>query len=207
MKFFQKKFTVFDKKTIDYIELKNYSIYKYFIGDEDFIYDYKIVANNFINFFLRKGLRNKYKRFLSFVVYNFNYFVVNNLQYISNNYPNISSLLGEMVFQKSFYSVVIEPMLWMLEPPFYVKVIKASKRVKKKTKKEFVIKIVYLKSDKRLNSSIRQLKHYTGTFNDSKFKIRLYKSFLLTFLDWNDSYLHKLKYSIFKKFLKSPEKF
>ena len=71
----------------------------------------------------------------------------------------------------------------MLEPPFYVKVIKASKRVKKKTKKEFVIKIVYLKSDKRLNSSIRQLKHYTGTFNDSKFKIRLYKSFLLTFLD------------------------
>ena len=111
MKFFQKKFTVFDKKTIDYIELKNYSIYKYFIGDEDFIYDYKIVANNFINFFLRKGLKNKYKRFLSFVVYNFNYFVVNNLQYISNNYPNISSLLGEMVFQKSFYSVVIEPML------------------------------------------------------------------------------------------------
>lgn len=183
MKFFQKKFTVFDKKTIDYIELKNYSIYKYFIGDEDFIYDYKIVANNFINFFLRKGLKNKYKRFLSFVVYNFNYFVVNNLQYISNNYPNISSLLGEMVFQKSFYSVVIEPMLWMLEPPFYVKVIKASKRVKKKTKKEFVIKIVYLKSDKRLNSSIRQLKHYTGTFGDSKFKIRLYKSFLLTFLD------------------------
>ena len=207
MKFFQKKFTVFDKKTIDYIELENYSIYKYFIEDEDFIYDYKIVANNFINFFLKKGLKNKYKKFLSFVVYNFNYFVINNLHYISNNYQNINSLLGEMVFQKSFYSVVIEPMLWMLEPPFYVKVIKASKRVKKKTKKEFVIKIVYLKSDKRLNSSIRQLKHYTGTFNDSKFKIRLYKSFLLTFLDWNDSYLHKLKYSIFKKFLKSPEKF
>jgi len=204
LKFFQKKFTVFDKKTIDYIELENYSIYKYFIEDEDFIYDYKIVANNFINFFLKKGLKNKYKKFLSFVVYNFNYFVINNLHYISNNYQNINSLLGEMVFQKSFYSVVIEPMLYMLEPPFFVKIVTASKRVKKKTKKKFLIKIIYLKSDKRLNSSIKQLQHYTETFDDSKFKIRLYKSFLLTFLNWNDSYLYKLKYSIFKKFLKNP---
>ena len=92
----------------------------------------------------------------------------------------------------------------MLEPPFFVKIVTASKRVKKKTKKKFLIKIIYLKSDKRLNSSIKQLQHYTETFDDSKFKIRLYKSFLLTFLNWNDSYLYKLKYSIFKKFLKNP---
>lgn len=204
MKFFRKCYTVFDRKTISNIKLVDYSVYEYFVEDEDFIHDFKNVTKNLTNFFLKKGLKSKYKKFLSFVAYNFNYFIVNNVNHINSNYQNISSIMSEMFFTKSYYSSAIEPTLRILEPPFVVKMVPVSKKAKKKTKKKFLIKIVYLKSEKRANSAAKQLHYYAETFEDSKFKVRLYKSFLLTFLNWNDSYLYKLKYSIFKKFLKNP---
>jgi len=183
LKFFKKKFTIFNKKTTILLISPDNTIYDFFIEDKDFVFDFKIKVTNFINFFFKKGLKKKYKKFLSFVILNFNYFIASNYDYIKNSYPSINSLLSEMLFQGAFYNIAIEPLLVMLEPPFVVKTVPTTKKMKKKTKKKFLIKIVYLKSDKRLNSSIKQLHYYMESFEDSKFKVRLYKSILITFLN------------------------
>jgi hypothetical protein len=107
-----------------------------------------------------------------------------------------------MVFKKSYYHFILEQLLLLIEPPFIIKTIPISKKQKKKLKKKYRILITYVKSDKRKNNSFKQLYFYSNSFNDNKLKIRLYKSFLYTFLTYENSFLCKLKYTLFKKFLK-----
>jgi hypothetical protein len=57
------------------------------------------------------------------------------------------------------------------------------KKLKRKTKQKYLIKIVYRSENKRLKSSFKQLYYYSSKFTDSKFKVRLYKSMMYSFLD------------------------
>lgn len=166
------------------------------------IFDFKVKNSNFVNFFLKNGLKQKYRFFLSYLVLNFNYFIKNNLDFIKINYPDRLWIVEKMVFKKSYYHFILEQLLLLIEPPFIIKTIPISKKQKKKLKKKYRILITYVKSDKRKNNSFKQLYFYSNSFNDNKLKIRLYKSFLYTFLTYENSFLCKLKYTLFKKFLK-----
>lgn len=90
----------------------------------------------------------------------------------------------------------------LVKPPFVIKSVNIPKKLRKKTKQKYLIKIVYKNENKRLKSSYKQLYYYNNKFNDNGFKLRLYKSLLFTFLDWKQSYLFKLKSMVFKKFFK-----
>jgi hypothetical protein len=61
---------------------------------------------------------------------------------------------------------------------------------------------MYKGEDKRVKNSYKQLKYYSKKFQDTKFSVRLYKSFMFSLLDWKKSHLFKLKTAIFKKFFK-----
>jgi hypothetical protein len=90
----------------------------------------------------------------------------------------------------------------LIKPPFVVKSVTLPKKLKKKTKRKYLIKIVYKNENKRLKSAYKQLYYYSNKFNDSNINVRLYKAFMFSFLDWRNSYLFKLKSMVFKKFFK-----
>ena len=90
----------------------------------------------------------------------------------------------------------------LIKPPFVVKSISIPKKLRKKLKRKFLVSIVYKNENKRAKSSLKQLYYYSNQFSDSNFKIRLYKSILISFCDYKNSELFKLKLAIFKKFFK-----
>ena len=71
----------------------------------------------------------------------------------------------------------------LIKPPFVVKSILVPKKLRKKTKQKYLVKIVYKNENKRLKNSYKQLYYYSNKFNDGKFETRLYKSIMFSFLD------------------------
>lgn len=154
----------------------------------------------FCNFFLKNGLKRRYKNFLGFAIFNFNNFVITNSEFINSNFNQIGFLIQEMFKKKHFFGLIFDFLLELIESPLYVKSKTIPKNLKKKirTKQKYLLKIAYLDKDKRLKNSFRQLHNYSKMFDDSNFKIRLYKSLLYTFLEHKESYIYKLKYSFLK---------
>ena len=88
-----------------------------------------------------------------------------------------------MVDKKLSYLYAFDIVTNLIKPPFVIKSMLIPKKLRKKTKQKYLIKIVYKNENKRLKSSYKQLHYYSNKFTDSKFKIRLYKSLTLSFLD------------------------
>lgn len=107
-----------------------------------------------------------------------------------------------MLDKKLNYLYVFGIVSNLIKPPFVIKSILVPKKLRKKTKQKYVIKIVYKNETKRLKSSYKQLNYYSNKFPDGLFSVRLYKSLTYSFLDWKNSYLFKLKTMVFKKFFK-----
>jgi hypothetical protein len=157
---------------------------------------------DFSKFFLKNGSLLKSRILLSNVLSNFNNFIYFNNFYILNKHPNSSWIVNNILEKKHNFSQVFGLITNLVKPPFVVKSILVPKKLRKKTKKKYLIKIVYKNESKRIKSAYKQLYYYSNKFNDSKFNVRLYKSLMFSFLDWKDSYLFKLKTMIFKKFFK-----
>lgn len=158
---------------------------------------------NICRFFCNKGFLIKSKKNLSFIFKHIKLFLYTQNNYILNTYPQISDLFN-YALDKRFNTVfVLEHAIGIIKPPFTAKSFILPKALRKKDKKKYKVKIVYLKKEIRNDFAIRQLYRHTGDFLDSKFPIRLYKSILTTFLGSKKSYLYTLKQGIFKKFLKS----
>ena len=200
MKFFTiTKYATFDSK----VRYKKIQTYKY----TNFLF---ILTSNsdlevsrlfiFCNFIFKNGLKRKYKNFLGFAIFNFNNFIKNNLEFINSNFNQIGFLLQEMFLKKRFFGQIFEFLLGLIESPLYVKSKTIPKNLKKKAriKQKYLLKIAYLDKSKRVKNSFRQLHNYSKMFDDSNFKIRLYKALLYTFLEHKESYIYKLKYSFLK---------
>lgn len=122
---------------------------------------------------------------------------------ITNNYVDTSWLLGDAIIKRLSSVFIFESTLSLIKPPFVVKSILVPKKLRKKSKKKYLVKIVYKSNNKRVKSALRQLCHYSNKFNDGNFNVRLYKSILFSFLERKNSYLFKLKTTIFKNFFKN----
>ena len=170
---------------------------------------YPYISNNgcihihkFNKFLIKDGLLLKSKFTLADVFKNFNFFLYQNTDFIFNSYPTQKWIVSDMVDKKLSYLYAFDIVTNLIKPPFVIKSMLIPKKLRKKTKQKYLIKIVYKNENKRLKSSYKQLHYYSNKFTDSKFKIRLYKSLTLSFLDWKESYLFKLKTMVFKKFFK-----
>jgi hypothetical protein len=88
-----------------------------------------------------------------------------------------------MISKKLNYLYIFNIVTNLIKPPFVIKSMLIPKKLRKKTKQKYLIKILYKNEDKRLKSSYKQLYYYSNKFTDSMFKTRLYKSLTLSFLD------------------------
>lgn len=88
-----------------------------------------------------------------------------------------------MLDKKLNYLYVFDIVTNLIKPPFVIKSMLVPKKLRKKTKQKFLIKIVYKNENKRLKNSYKQLNYYSNKFIDSKFSTRLYKSLTFSFLD------------------------
>ena len=140
-------------------------------------------TNIFTRFLVNRGLLLKEKNNLSTIFKNFNHFLYNESQYIYENYPFAKGAL-ENLFQKNFNCIYIfDIVVDLVKPPFIVKSVSVPKKLRKRTKQKYLIKIVYKNDKKRLKGAYKQLYYYSKTFTDINFKTRLYKSLMFSFLD------------------------
>lgn len=156
----------------------------------------------FPKFFLKDGLLVKSKLIFSNVIRNFTNFIYLNNNFVYDNYPNIKWIVEDLIDKKRNFNYIFEITTNLIKPPFVVKSVLIPKKLRKKTKQKYIIKIVYKNEHKRLKNAYKQLHYYSNKFTDSKFQVRLYKSTMFSFLDWKNSYLFKLKTMVFKKFFK-----
>lgn len=140
--------------------------------------------------------------FLGVIAFNINNFVYTKDTFIFENYPSVKGLVDEILVKKHNSLYLFNLVINMIKPPFVIKSITVPKKLKKKTKKKYLIKIIYKNENKRIKSSYKQLYYYSNKFTDSKISVRLYKSILFSFLEWKSSHLFKLKSAVFKKFFK-----
>ena len=158
--------------------------------------------SDFVRFFSKSGLLIKDKNLFCGVIKNLNYFFYQNCNFLYDSYPNVKWILEDMLINKLNYSHLFCIVTNLIKPPFVIKSVVIPKKLRKKTKQKYLIKIVYRNDNKRLKSSYKQLYYYSNKFTDSKFQVRLYKSLTFSFLDWKSSHLFKLKTMVFKKFFK-----
>ncbi len=88
-----------------------------------------------------------------------------------------------MIYKKLNYLYVFSIVSNLIKPPFVIKSMLVPKKLRKKTKQKYLIKIVYKNENKRLKSSYKQLNYYSNKFTDGKYSVRLYKSLTYSFLD------------------------
>jgi len=160
-------------------------------------------VTKFSKFITKEGFFTKNRILLSQVYKNINFFLYNNSYFLNNTYPNLKWVLDDIVDKKLSYVYIFNIVANLIKPPFIVKSVTIPKKLRKRTKQKYLIKIVYKNESKRLKSSYKQLYYYSNKFTDSKFNVRLYKSLVFSFLDWKNSYLFKLKSMVFKKFFKA----
>lgn len=158
--------------------------------------------NSFSKFLLNGGNLSKMRLLLGVILYNMNNFIYTKNGFIFENYSQIKGLVDEILKKKYNSLYIFNLVIDVIKPPFVVKSVAIPKKLKKKTKRKFLIKIVYKNENKRLKSSYKQLHYYSNKFTDSKMSVRLYKAILFSFLEWKDSHLFKLKSAVFKKFFK-----
>ena len=196
MKFFlKKKNTFINKKSTLFKE--NNLLLKYTLTQVVFT-----KKEIFSNFFLKNGCSLKSRLLLGILFKNLNNFFYSNKRNISENFQQTKSLLNDIVDKKKNSLLVFNMITNLIKPPFVVKSILIPKKLRKKTKQKYLIKIVYKNESKRIKSSYKQLYYYSNRFTDGVFKIRLYKAVAISFLDWKNSYLFKLKTMVFKKYFK-----
>ena len=144
----------------------------------------------------------KHKLIFSSILENLNYFFYYNYDFFQKNYQNLLWVIDNFL-EKNFNSnYIFNLILNLIKPPFLLKSILIPKKLRKKSKQKYLIKIVYRDESKRLKNAFKQLYYYSNSFLENKFKIRLYKAIMFSILDWKNSHLFKLKSMVFKKFFR-----
>ena len=156
----------------------------------------------FINFITKNGFLLKYRNLLSLVFKNLDFFLTSRGDFLLENYPKLTHIINNIIYKNINFIQIFNKVIDLIKPPFIIKTVTVPKKIKKKIKQGFLLKVVYKNENKRIRSSYKQLQNYSNLFNNNKISIRLYKAVLFTFLEWDSSYLFKLKTTIFKKFFK-----
>ena len=134
-------------------------------------------------FSLKKGKGLKSKINLGVITENIQYFIFFKNFFIKNNYPQINGILQNILEKKLNFNFVLSSIINLIKSPFIVKSISTPKKIKKKTKSKFFLKIIYSNENKRIKNSYKQLYYYSNSFLDNKFNIRLYKASMFSFLE------------------------
>ena len=141
------------------------------------------ILGDFNGILTKKGLSTMYKNILVKIFLNINVFLFFNKKYLYTNYQNTSWVFDNIFEKKINYQIIFDGLVNLLKPPFIIKSLLVSKKLKKKLKIKYTIKIVYKKDDKRIKNSLKQIYYNSNNYLDNKIGIRLYKSMLLSVLE------------------------
>jgi hypothetical protein len=95
--------------------------------------------------------------------------------------------------------LILEFLVNLLNPVFDIECHNPVQTRKKKSKKNFTLKIRYLKYNSRKKRALRWLYLYSLNFNDSMFFKKVFQSVFFTFLEGKNSFLYKKKIELYKK--------
>jgi hypothetical protein len=137
----------------------------------------------FKNFLFKDGFLTKNIIVFGKIIQKINSFIFLNKKFLYENYNNIHWYFDNIFYKNLNFLSILQNVINLINPPFIIKSTTIPKKLKKQIKTKYFIKIVYNKENKRLNSSFKQLYYYSNKFTDTKYKIRLYKSLIFTFLD------------------------
>lgn len=181
MKFFFKikNKTTFNKQKFN-LKYKNFFLYENFPLNT---FDKNNEVQIFTKFLIKNGFLIKGKINMSILFKNSIFFFLNEKNFIYQNYPSVKGIIESLIDKKFNYLYIFEIVANLVKPPFVVKSITIPKKLRKKTKQKYVIKIVYKNDQKRLKNAYKQLYYYSNKFTDTNFKIRLYKSLMFSLLD------------------------
>jgi hypothetical protein len=158
---------------------KNHFLVKIYNNKQGFF----LKKDNFSNFFLKNGSLIKSRLVLGNLFKNLNNFLYLNKLSMLDNQQQTKSILNNLIEKKQNSLLIFDLITNLIKPPFIVKSVLIPKKLRKKTKQKYLVKIVYKGENKRLKSSYKQLYYYSNKFTDGSFKIRLYKSITMSFLD------------------------
>jgi hypothetical protein len=137
----------------------------------------------FNGFLCKSGESIKHKIILLGIFSKINFFIYKNIQFLYKNYLDSHWIFDNIYDKKLNFQKLFDNLIILLKPPFIIKSLLVSKKLKKKLKIKYTIKIVYKKDDKRVKSSLKQIYYNNNVYNDNKFSVRLYKSMLYSLLD------------------------
>ena len=120
---------------------------------------------------------------LGFVFKQLNFFIFSKKFFILQKYENIRWLLHNFYEKNKTCITLFDSIIELIKPPFVVKSIVLPKKIKKKTKQKYAIKLVYKNEQKRIRSSYKQIQYHTTNNKDSTLNVRLYKTLLYTLLE------------------------
>ena len=202
MKFFLKPY-IYNKE--HFLKQKTYKASKTLVSKHFFETSTQIELfqkSNFFKFFCKHGLGLKNRLHLNMIAKNLTYFFFFKKNFIFENHQQVAGVLENMLNKKLNFNFFFMTLINLLKSPFIVKSISVAKKLKKRTKKRYITKIIYSNDLKRTRNTYKQLMYYSNDFLDTKFNIRLYKSLMFSFLEWKNSQLYKLKVAVFKKYFK-----
>lgn len=164
--------------------------------------------NRFLMVLMRHGLKIKYLNYLntaiSDIYFSFFYFD----KQISSVYGNYMNAINFVSQKFNFFkiSTILNFLIALLEPFFFLKFEKIQKKYKKKYKKNFIAKVVYIRPHKRLNLVLRALMNYISLFSQFELSNRLSSSLLKTIVENKTSFLYKRKIFMYNKVFKKFQK-
>lgn len=167
--------------------------------------------NNFflklIQLILKGGLKEKF--FLKILIV-FKYFFFLFLKKFSHFFKNKNFYIMISSFFKfilNFHDInfVLYWILLIIKPTFFIKCVQIDKKYRKKFKKRFNFKFVYIIQKKRENIALRWLFLNTCNYNGLNFFEKFLKNLLDTFLNGKKSQLFLKKKFILKKVFKKTQ--
>lgn len=151
-----------------------------FLFSKKFFYTY----SNIVSFFFKDGLLLKYLSVMSSIISIYNF---------EKHSLKDEVFIGKKKSKKNLF-MIINDVIKLIQPPFIFQTVTVPKKLKRKIKLKYLIKIVYKNESLRRSVAIKQLFNNCNNFSDTTLNIRFYKSIMHTLIQGKDSTLYKKSY-------------
>jgi len=154
------------------------------------------ITSKFLNYLFNHGLKIKFLNYFNHglrIFYFYFYFLSRRLSVLYENYDDLMMSIPKI---KNFYkfSVILKSLTDNLEPFFYLKLERVEKKYRKKLKKKFTSKIIYIPPKKRVNLAYKALSYYPKLFSQYDIGSRFGEGMFKTYVEQKGSYLYKRQY-------------
>jgi hypothetical protein len=196
----------------------NYYIYSFFIKKNFFKFNKKKNLNSvfkknthlFLQNCIKGGNKLKFLSFFNHMRNNFYFFFSKKFEFFQKKFPTYNIFYNFSKTDLKFFDFdfLLNLVLKNNESIFSTKVVAINKKLKQKTKtkNKYNIDLQYLKSEKRIFFTLKQIHLYSNNYNFYKYNERLLMSFFNVFFFEKNSDIYKNKIMTYKSILKKNSK-